>query len=93
MSDLRPQSGPKRNQVAVAEAHNVLLTERGSQAIVTPHRPFLVLPRGRQPDSEASRTLVMQLQRLFQQQQLEQIPLGLNRRDSQALVNERVCPR
>jgi hypothetical protein len=23
---------------------------------------------------------------------LEQIPLGLNRRDSQALVNERVCP-
>src|SRR5262245_13177662 len=48
------------NQVAVAEAHNVLLTERGSQAIVTPHRPFSVLPRGRQPDSEASRTLVMQ---------------------------------
>jgi transposase len=25
-------------------------------------------------------------------EELEQIPLGLNRRDSQALVNERVCP-
>jgi hypothetical protein len=24
--------------------------------------------------------------------QLEQMPLGLNRRDSQPLVNERVCP-
>jgi hypothetical protein len=36
MSDLRPQVGQSVfNQVAVAEAHNVLLTERGSQAIVT----------------------------------------------------------
>jgi hypothetical protein len=31
--------------------------------------------------------------RYVRELKLEQIPLGLNRRDSQALVNERVCPR
>src|SRR5262245_50856984 len=32
------------NQVAVAQAHNVLLTERGSQAIVTPTGLFWSYP-------------------------------------------------